>query len=62
MKKSTPYIIALIALVLGFGGSWFFQNSKPIKLEVGRWYGDQAKALPDFELRDQNNQPFGLAQ
>jgi protein SCO1/2 len=62
MKKSTPYIIALIALVLGFGGSWYVQNSKPIKLEVGRWYGDQAKTLADFELRDQNNQPFGVAQ
>lgn len=62
MKKSTPYIIALIALVLGFGGSWFVQNSTPVKLEVGRWFGDQAKTLPDFELRDQDNQPFGKAQ
>jgi cytochrome oxidase Cu insertion factor (SCO1/SenC/PrrC family) len=62
MKKNTPYIIALIALVLGCGGSWYVQNSKPVKLEVGRWYGDQAKTLADFELRDQNNQPFGIAQ
>ena len=62
MKKTTPYIITLIALVLGFGGSWYFQSSKPIKLEVGRWYGDQAKTLADFELRDQNNQPLGIEQ
>jgi len=62
MRKSVPYIIALIALVLGFGGSWFVQNSKPIELEVGRWFGDQSKALVNFELRDQNNQPFGNAQ
>ena len=62
MRKSVPYIIALIALVLGFGGSWFAQNSKPIELETGRWFGDQARALIDFELRDQNNQPFGNAQ
>ena len=62
MKKSTPYIIALIALVLGFGGSWYIQNSKPVKLEVSRWFGEQAKALPDFELRDQDNQPFGKTQ
>lgn len=62
MKKSTPYIIALIALVLGFAGSWLVQSSKPIELEVSRWFGDQAKVLPDFELRDQDNQPFGKAQ
>jgi hypothetical protein len=60
MRKSAPYIIALIALVLGIGGSWFAQDSKPIKLEVGRWFGEQAKPLVDFELHDQNNQPFGL--
>ncbi len=62
MKKSTPYIITLIALVLGFGGSWYFQSSKPITLEAGRWYGDQAKTLAGFELSDQNNQPFGIEQ
>lgn len=62
MRKSTPYIIALIALVLGFGGSWFVQNSKPVKLEVGRWFGDQAKTLGEFELHDQNNKPFGVSQ
>lgn len=62
MKKSIPYIIALIALVIGFGGSWFVQYSKPVKLEVSRWFGEQAKALPDFELRDEDNQPFGKEQ
>lgn len=62
MRKSAPYIIAVVALVLGLGGSWFAQNSKPIKLEVGRWFGEQARTLVDFELRDQNNQPFGEKQ
>ncbi len=62
MKKSTPYTIALIALVLGFVGSWFVQDSKPVKLEVSRWFGEQSRALPDFELRDEDNQPFGQAQ
>jgi len=62
MKKSVPYIIAVVALVLGLGGSWFAQNSKPIELEVGRWFGEQARTLVDFELRDQNNQPFGEKQ
>ncbi|MFT5658048.1 MAG: protein SCO1/2 [Gammaproteobacteria bacterium] len=62
MNKSTPYIIALIALVLGVAGSWYAQTSQPLKLEVGRWYGDQARVLADFELRDQNNQPLGKSQ
>jgi|TARA_B110000261_G_scaffold36499_1_gene42387 cytochrome oxidase Cu insertion factor (SCO1/SenC/PrrC family) len=62
MRRSAPYIIAVVALVLGLGGSWFAQNSKPIKLEVGRWFGEQARTLVDFELRDQNNQPFGEKQ
>jgi len=62
MRKSAPYIIALVALVLGIGGSWFAKDSKPIKLEVGRWFGEQAKPLVDFELHDQNNQPFGERQ
>ena len=62
MKKSTPYIITLIALVLGFGGSWYLQRSKSITLEAGRCDGDQAKTLADFELRHQNNQPFGIKQ
>lgn len=61
MQKSTPYIIAFIALVLGFG-AWLSMSAKPIELEVGRWFGDQAKALPNFELRDQDNRPFGKAQ
>ena len=62
MKNFVPYIIVLIVLILGLGGSWFTQNLKPIKLEVGRWFGDQSKTLVDFELRDQNSQPFGVQQ
>ena len=62
MNKSMPYIIALIALALGFAGSWYVQSSKPIKLEVSRWFGEQARTLPEFELLDQDNQPFGKAQ
>ena len=56
MKKSSIVIVALIALIGGFGLSWYAHNSKPIELESGLWFGEQARALPEFELIDHNRQ------
>jgi len=56
MNKSSIAIVALLALVGGFSISWFLSNNKPVELEAGTWFGEQARALPEFELLDHNNQ------
>jgi len=56
MNKSSIAVVALLALIGGFSISWFLSNNKPVELEVGTWFGDQARALPEFELLDHNNQ------
>ena len=58
MKRSSIIIVALIALIGGFGLSWYAHNSKPVELESGVWFGEQARALPEFELMDHNRQPL----
>jgi protein SCO1/2 len=61
MNKSSIAIVALIALVGGFALSWYVHSQRPIELESGLWFGDQARALPDFELVDQRQQPLTRA-
>ena len=58
MKRSSIIIVALIALISGFGLSWYAHNSKPVELESGLWFGEQARALPEFQLLDHNRQPL----
>lgn len=55
MNKSSIAIVALVALIGGFSISWYLNISKPIQLEAGLWFGEQARALPEFELVDHNN-------
>lgn len=62
MKKAHLLVIATIALALGFSASLFVFEAKPVKLEAGLWFGDQAKALPEFELIDHNNKTLGKPQ
>jgi protein SCO1/2 len=50
--------VAVLALVLGFAISWVISNNRPIELEAATWLGEQARALPEFELRDHNDQPL----
>ena len=54
MNKSSIAIVALVALIGGFTISWVINNNKPVELEAGLWFGDQARALPEFELLDHN--------
>jgi len=56
MNKSSIAIVALLALIGGFSISWFLNSNKPVELEAGTWFGEQARALPEFELLDHNNQ------
>ncbi len=58
MKKSSIAIVTILALVTGISLSWIASQSQPIKLESVTWFGDQARALPDFELVDQNGKIF----
>jgi protein SCO1/2 len=58
MNKSSIAIVALLALIGGFSISWFINNSKPVELEDGLWFGEQARALPEFELLNHNNEPM----
>jgi protein SCO1/2 len=62
MKKAHLLIIAVMALSTGFIVSWMLNDSKPVKLEAGLWFGDQAKILPDFRLLDHNNQTLGKSE
>lgn len=61
MNKSSIALVAVAALVIGFGLSWYLESSKPIRLESGTWFGEQARALPDFELTDHRRQPLTRA-
>ena len=61
MKKSSIAIVALVALIGGFAMSWVIKNSQPVELEAGLWFGEQARALPEFELVSHNNQPLSRA-
>ena len=62
MNKSSITLIALAALAIGFGVSWYLASSRPIQLESGTWFGEQARALEDFELTDHRNLPLTPAE
>ncbi len=61
MNKSSITVIAVLALVVGFAMSWALYLNRPIELEAGTWFGEQARALPEFELRDHNGQSLTRA-
>jgi len=61
MNKSSIAVVAVLALIGGFALSWYFNSQKPIVLESGLWFGDQARALPEFELIDHRQQPLTRA-
>ena len=61
MNKSSIVIVAALALAVGFALSWYVASNKPVALEAGTWFGDQARALPEFELLDHNRQPLTRA-
>ena len=48
MNKSSIVIVAMVALLSGLTLSWLL-NSKPVQLEAATWFGEQARALPEFE-------------
>lgn len=58
MKRSTIVIVAILALCIGATTAWLIQQSQPVKLSAGMWFGDQARALPEFELVNQEGQKF----
>lgn len=60
MNKST-IVVALLALVVGFALFWFVERGKPVALEAGTWFGDQARALPAFELVDHRQRKLNNA-
>src|SRR5210317_596495 len=62
MNKSSIAIVATLALVVGFALSWYAHNSRPIELESGLWFGEQARALPEFELIDHERGKLTRAQ
>ncbi|MCP4433410.1 MAG: SCO family protein [Gammaproteobacteria bacterium] len=55
MRKSNIIVIAVLAMTIGFSIAWIARQSQPIELEAGMWFGEQSRALPEFELIDQNN-------
>lgn len=55
MRKSHIVAVAILALIVGFTVAWVARQSQPVKLESATWFGEQSRALPDFELVDQNN-------
>jgi len=62
MNKSSIAIVAVLALAGGFLLSWYGYSNRPIELENGVWFGEQARALPEFELIDHRRQKLTRAQ
>ncbi|MCP4331058.1 MAG: SCO family protein [Gammaproteobacteria bacterium] len=62
MNKSSIAIVAVLALIGGFLLSWYGYSNRPIELENGLWFGEQARALPEFELIDHRRQKLTRAQ
>jgi protein SCO1 len=62
MNRSSIVIVVLFALTGGFGLSWYVHSNKAIELESGLWFGEQARALPEFELIDHNRNPLTRSQ
>ena len=58
MNKSSIAAVAVVALLGGLALSWMIKSSKPVELEAGTWFGEQARALPEFELIDHDNRPL----
>ncbi len=54
MNKSSIAIVAFLVLIGGFLLSWQGFDNRPIELENGLGLGEQAGALPEFELIDHN--------
>lgn len=61
MRKSYIVAVAILALIVGFSVAWVARQSQPVKLESAVWFGEQARALPDFELVDQNDKKLSAA-
>ena len=61
MNKSSIVAVALFALVGGFVISWIINANRPVELEAGTWFGEQARALPEFELLDHHGKPLRRA-
>ena len=59
MKKLPLLAIGLVALCSGLMISWLVYDTRPVTLEAGQWFADQARALPEFQLVDHNNQSLG---
>ena len=58
MNKSRITVNSLLVLAVGLVLLWNLNTAKPIELTAGTWFGDQARAVPAFELSDQFGQPF----
>ncbi|MCP4471388.1 MAG: hypothetical protein GY815_12020 [Gammaproteobacteria bacterium] len=61
MNKSSIAIVAALALIGGFLLSWHGYGNRPIELENGLWFGEQARALPEFELIDHGRSAPGFS-
>ncbi|NNE64744.1 MAG: SCO family protein [Gammaproteobacteria bacterium] len=55
MRKSRIVAVAVLALATGFTIALIVKQLQPVKLESATWFGDHSRALPEFELIDQNN-------
>jgi protein SCO1 len=53
MNKKIIPVISLVFLGIGFLASWLIHVNRPIVLESGVWFGEQARPLPNFSWTDQ---------
>lgn len=61
MNKTITIVIALLAIGTGLLLSWYLSNNRVVELEDATWFGDQARALPAFELVDQDGESITRA-
>lgn len=58
MKTNRIIIVFLLVLGITLGTVFALFQREPVTLQAATWFGEQARALPAFELTDHNNRSF----
>ena len=58
MNKTLIFFIAVIGILAGLSSSLLLNKQESVQLSALTWFGNQAKTLPEFTLKNHDNQVF----